>query len=112
MSIFNYIEIKYVFTQITSFLFCFEKKFLKHLIRCGKSEKNHNRRLGSTMCSILVFSSFTPNKFHIVLFHDAPSHVIPSTFKPDLSARIVASNKIWCKTVPVALPLLRKHPNV
>lgn len=100
-------------TRICSYFLCFEKKLLRHLIKCGKSEKNQRRRFFvSIMGGTLGFSSVTLNKFHIDLFEDSPSHVMLSTFNPAPSAMEIAFVKIWCNTVLVALHLLKKQPNV
>ena len=69
----------------------FRKKFRKHLIKCGKSEKNYSRRCGST---------------------NAPSLAIASTFRPVFSESIISSIIIWCNIVPLTLALLRKHPRL
>lgn len=99
-------------TQIPSYWLCLEKKFLKHLTKWGKSEKNQRRRSESMMCGTLTSSSVTPNLSHIERFQDAPSDATASTLKPDFSMRMMHSITSWYKIAPDALPKLRKHPNV
>lgn len=88
--------------------------FLRHLIRCGKSDTKCKSLLLSTGCSVLHTTFFeealTLANCHIFLFHAAPSHQIWSTNKPAFSDNIMASVIILKSRFPFMLPLVAKTP--
>lgn len=89
-------------------------EFLRHLIRCGKSDTKKWCRDASVGCWTLHFTDFAlasiPNTFHMFLFQLAPSQVMNSTNSPLFSARIVASTTTFARMFPFILPVVPKHP--
>lgn len=92
----------------------FNRKFRRHLMRCGKSETKIKCRAGSQGCWTLQLIELAvacaPIIVHIFLFQVAPPVVTKSTNSPLFSASIVASVTTLARTSAFMLPFVAKQP--